>query len=163
MIISLIEKELCRVQAKKSLNNGRYGNALEWALRSQDNIYVTSIADHFLRVSWNIFLVITFSQHFASWKLLCFPALYENRFNPLQRCDYKCWRKNVYIAAIGVSGEILWFPKLSSNETICCSCWAIDQFARFKNSARILLAINVCWYIFIIGSIRTNIFLQRNR
>lgn len=44
------EKELCRVQARKSFNNGRYGNALEWALRSQDNIYVTSIADLFLRV-----------------------------------------------------------------------------------------------------------------
>lgn len=47
----LTEKELCRVQARKSFNKGRYGNALEWALRSQDNIYVTSIADLFLRVS----------------------------------------------------------------------------------------------------------------
>lgn len=47
-----VEKELCRVQARKSFNNGRYGNALEWALRSQDNIYVTSIADLFLRVSY---------------------------------------------------------------------------------------------------------------
>lgn len=49
--LELLEKELCRVQARKSFNNGRYGNALEWALRSQDNIYVTSIADLFLRVS----------------------------------------------------------------------------------------------------------------
>ncbi|XP_055312811.1 nuclear pore complex protein Nup75 isoform X2 [Sitodiplosis mosellana] len=42
------EKELCRVQARKSFNNGRYGNALDWALRSQDNLYVTAIADLFL-------------------------------------------------------------------------------------------------------------------
>lgn len=50
-ISNFSEKELCRVQAIKSFNNGRYGNALDWALRSQDNLYVTSIADLFLRVS----------------------------------------------------------------------------------------------------------------
>lgn len=44
------EKELCRVQAIKSLNNGRPGNALDWALRSQDNLHVTSIADLILKV-----------------------------------------------------------------------------------------------------------------
>lgn len=49
---SIIEKELCRVQSKKSFNNGRFGNALDWALRSQDTLYVTSIADRFLRVSF---------------------------------------------------------------------------------------------------------------
>lgn len=47
----VLEKELCRVQARKSFNNGRFGNALDWALRSQDILYVTSIADLFLRVS----------------------------------------------------------------------------------------------------------------
>lgn len=45
-----IEKEICRVQAMQSLRNRRYGNALEWALRSHDNIFVTSIADIFLNV-----------------------------------------------------------------------------------------------------------------
>lgn len=51
MHVKSTEKEICRIQAVKSFNNERYGNALDWALRSQDNIYVTSIADHFLRVS----------------------------------------------------------------------------------------------------------------
>lgn len=55
------EKELCRVQARRSFNNGRYGNALDWALRSQDNLYVTSIADHFLHVSAHNF---TLTKHY---------------------------------------------------------------------------------------------------
>lgn len=50
----LTEKEICRGQAVKSFSNGRYGSALDWALRSQDIIYVTSIADHFLRVRISI-------------------------------------------------------------------------------------------------------------
>lgn len=39
------------MQGMKSLRNERYGNALEWAIRSSDNIFVTSIADKFLNVS----------------------------------------------------------------------------------------------------------------
>lgn len=54
----IVEKELCHVQARKSFNNGRYGNALDWALRSQDNLYVSSIADLFLRVSIHLHLHI---------------------------------------------------------------------------------------------------------
>lgn len=50
VLIACAEKELCRVQAIKSLNNGRLGNALDWALRSQDNLHVTSIADLLLKV-----------------------------------------------------------------------------------------------------------------
>lgn len=46
-----VERELCRVQAVRSLANGRPGNALEWAIRSHDNIFVTSVADRFLDVS----------------------------------------------------------------------------------------------------------------
>lgn len=46
-----VERELCRVQAVRALANGRFGNALEWATRSHDNIFVTSVADRFLDVS----------------------------------------------------------------------------------------------------------------
>lgn len=35
----------------RSLKNERFGNALEWAIRSADNIFVTSVADIFLNVS----------------------------------------------------------------------------------------------------------------
>lgn len=68
------------MQARKSFNNGRYGNALEWALRSQDNIYVTSIADLFLRVSQNylillkLFFIVRFLylQHYTkTGEILC--------------------------------------------------------------------------------------------
>lgn len=44
----LAEKEICKIQAKKSFDDQRYGNALEWAIRSKDAIFVTSIADFFL-------------------------------------------------------------------------------------------------------------------
>ncbi|XP_037807041.1 nuclear pore complex protein Nup75 [Lucilia sericata] len=43
------EQEICKVQAKKSLDGHRYGNALEWAIRSKDTLYVTSIADFLLK------------------------------------------------------------------------------------------------------------------
>lgn len=43
-------EEICKVQAKKSLDDQRYGNALEWAIRSKDTLYVTSIADFLLKV-----------------------------------------------------------------------------------------------------------------
>ncbi|XP_053965404.1 nuclear pore complex protein Nup75 [Anastrepha ludens] len=42
------EQEICKIQSKKSLNEERYGNALEWAIRSKDTLYVTSIADFLL-------------------------------------------------------------------------------------------------------------------
>lgn len=46
-----VETEICRVMAAKSLLEKRNGNALEWALRSQDYILVTGIANTFLDVS----------------------------------------------------------------------------------------------------------------
>lgn len=45
------ERELCRVQATRSLQRERLGNALEWAIRSGDNVFVTAVADRFLDVS----------------------------------------------------------------------------------------------------------------
>uniref|UniRef100_A0A1A9W0U1 Nuclear pore complex protein Nup85 n=1 Tax=Glossina brevipalpis TaxID=37001 RepID=A0A1A9W0U1_9MUSC len=43
------EEEICKVQAKKSFSEERYGNALEWAIRSKDTLYITSIADFLLK------------------------------------------------------------------------------------------------------------------
>lgn len=48
--LACLEAEICRIQVKTSLNRKRYGNALEWALRSQDYSLITSIADVFLDV-----------------------------------------------------------------------------------------------------------------
>lgn len=42
---------MCKIQAMQSLKNERYGSALDWAIRSHDNIFVTAIADRFLNVS----------------------------------------------------------------------------------------------------------------
>jgi nuclear pore complex protein Nup85 len=33
---------------QRNIASQRYGNALEWAIRSRDNIYVTAVADIFL-------------------------------------------------------------------------------------------------------------------
>ncbi|XP_055377669.1 nuclear pore complex protein Nup75 [Condylostylus longicornis] len=47
-ILEYIEPEVSKVQARKSIELNRYGNALEWAIRSKDSVFITSIADHFL-------------------------------------------------------------------------------------------------------------------
>lgn len=43
-----VEQEICRVMVKRSMSLKSYGNALEWAIRSRDNIYVTKVANIFL-------------------------------------------------------------------------------------------------------------------
>lgn len=43
-----VEQEICRVMVKRAMSLKNYGNALEWAIRSRDNIYVTKIANIFL-------------------------------------------------------------------------------------------------------------------
>lgn len=44
-----VEQEIGRVMVKRSLSMKNYGNALEWAIRSRDNIYVTKVANIFLQ------------------------------------------------------------------------------------------------------------------
>lgn len=51
-------QEICTVQARKSFTEGRYGNALEWAIRSKNAIYVSSIADYILKVGEEIYFNI---------------------------------------------------------------------------------------------------------
>ncbi|XP_055693770.1 nuclear pore complex protein Nup75 [Lutzomyia longipalpis] len=46
--ITSIERDVCRVLSARYISNGDYGKGLIWGVRSQDNIYVTSIADIFL-------------------------------------------------------------------------------------------------------------------
>lgn len=43
-----LETQICRVMAQNSIANGRYGNALHWAIRSNDKVYITSVVDYFL-------------------------------------------------------------------------------------------------------------------
>lgn len=50
MPIFFLEKEICRIQAIRSFKHQRYGNALDWSLRSQDNNTVSTITDFFLKV-----------------------------------------------------------------------------------------------------------------
>jgi len=46
--LSSVELEVCRVMVKRALSLKNYGNALDWAIRSRDNIYVTKVANIFL-------------------------------------------------------------------------------------------------------------------
>ncbi|CRK94771.1 CLUMA_CG008265, isoform A [Clunio marinus] len=46
--LAAIEQDICRVMVKRSMSLHNYGNALEWAIRSRDNIYVTKVANVFL-------------------------------------------------------------------------------------------------------------------
>lgn len=43
-----VEQEVCRVMTKRALSLENYGNALEWSIRSKDNIYITKVANIFL-------------------------------------------------------------------------------------------------------------------
>lgn len=44
-----VEQEICKVLSKRSYDNERYGNALEWAIRSKDVLLVTAVADFILK------------------------------------------------------------------------------------------------------------------
>lgn len=82
------EREICRVQAMKSLQNERLGNALEWAIRSHDSIFVTAIADKFLDVISSKLFRITSYIHKISVFLL---ALFEDGTYVVSRSVGQCW------------------------------------------------------------------------
>lgn len=46
--LALVEQEVSRVMVKRAMQLKNYGNALEWAIRSRDNIYITKVANIFL-------------------------------------------------------------------------------------------------------------------
>lgn len=46
-----VESEVCKVMARKALNESMLGDALVWAIKSQNNLFVASVADIFLNVS----------------------------------------------------------------------------------------------------------------
>lgn len=44
-----IEQQICRVMTQKCIRNARHGNALHWAIRSNDQAYIRSVVDCFLQ------------------------------------------------------------------------------------------------------------------
>ncbi|KAH8320516.1 hypothetical protein KR067_004739, partial [Drosophila pandora] len=44
-----VEQDICKVLSKRAYDGERYGNALEWAIRSKDVLLVTGIADFILK------------------------------------------------------------------------------------------------------------------
>lgn len=42
-------QSVCKAQGMKSLKQGRLGNALAWAMRSQDSMFASYLAEQFLR------------------------------------------------------------------------------------------------------------------
>nr|XP_036669108.1 nuclear pore complex protein Nup75 [Drosophila suzukii] len=47
--LTSVEQEICKVLSKQSYDKERYGNALEWAIRSKDVLLVTAVADFILK------------------------------------------------------------------------------------------------------------------
>ncbi|XP_016985980.1 nuclear pore complex protein Nup75 [Drosophila rhopaloa] len=47
--LTSVEQEICKVLSKRSYDGERYGNALEWAIRSKDVLVVTAVADFILK------------------------------------------------------------------------------------------------------------------
>lgn len=52
-----VESEVCKVMARKALSEDMLGDALVWAIKSQNNLFVASVADIFLNVSLMGFLL----------------------------------------------------------------------------------------------------------
>ncbi|XP_063697809.1 nuclear pore complex protein Nup75, partial [Culicoides brevitarsis] len=44
-----VEQQICRVLVLKYISHARYGNALHWALRSNDTFYIQVVVDYFLK------------------------------------------------------------------------------------------------------------------
>lgn len=84
---AFLEKEICRIQAVKSFKQERYGNALDWALRSQDNNTVSMITDFFLKVlnpairsiqttsSSTLVLNFMHQEYVSTGKMLCHDVI----------------------------------------------------------------------------------------
>lgn len=47
--LSSVVQTVCKIQGKESARKGRLGNALTWALKSQDSIFISLLADKYLR------------------------------------------------------------------------------------------------------------------
>lgn len=100
-----VEREICKVLSKRSYDNERYGNALEWAIRSKDVLLVTAVADFILKVNINHFCIsISFNLICI---LICGIALLENWLHALPGHHCQCRRPNVCLAALGVSLQVL--------------------------------------------------------
>lgn len=65
---------ICRVQGMLSLKRKRLGNALAWALKSQDGIFTSFLADKFLK------------KYVETGELLCVDLL-ENLGSCMLACD----------------------------------------------------------------------------
>lgn len=134
------EKEICRIQSVRSFKNERYGNALEWALRSQDNVYVTAYADHFLRVSYQLGKTlsrISISTHSSL-------ALRRDWWDFVPWCRSECRSKDVCITSIGVPDEVFRFPKLLSTKAVSSSSWTLGQSVGFEDRSGIVSVTRQC-------------------
>ncbi|KAH8355279.1 hypothetical protein KR093_010332, partial [Drosophila rubida] len=67
-----VEQDICKVLSKRAYNEQRYGNALEWAIRSKDVLVVTAIADFILKVSGilgqvlsTLYMICVHKQHYS--------------------------------------------------------------------------------------------------
>lgn len=89
------EQEICKVQAKKSLDDQRYGNALEWAIRSKDTLYVTSVADFLLKVK---LLNDNLKNLYLNLFKFFLTALCQNWRYVVPRCYSQHRSQNVYFS-----------------------------------------------------------------
>lgn len=46
-----VESDVCKVMSRMALSENQLGDALIWAIKSQNNIFVAAVADIFLNVS----------------------------------------------------------------------------------------------------------------
>lgn len=116
-------QQICTVQARRSFTESRYGNALEWAIRSKNAVYVAAIADYILKVFTNHrkdlqLHIIEYILHYHSNSTIHKPVIFFVRML-WQTWEQKC------------SSLLVWFSW--SNTTTSISSIEEEIFCRQPN------------------------------
>lgn len=85
-----LAQSVCKLQGLNSLRKGRLGNALMWSLKSQDGLFVSHIADKFLKsftdtgVMQNVDLLDNLGSAMLACDRLIFLGVYACTLNYLK-------------------------------------------------------------------------------
>lgn len=116
-----VESEVCKVMSRKALNDNLLGDALVWAIKSQNNLFVAAVADIFLNVR-------IFKMEFKSSSLMRY-CFFRSSVKKAECPVLRYWR----ISARRCSSLLDWCSSLNSSTSISTmkersfhrqqSCW----------------------------------------
>lgn len=95
-----VDSEVCKVMARKALNESMLGDALVWAIKSQNNLFVAAVADIFLGVRNLLLPPIT--EVVIDCLCLSFSDLPRDWPNAVPRDPGEYRREDVHLSTPGV-------------------------------------------------------------